>query len=105
MSYQQVNEFLQKVSSDEQLQQELSQILESTENDREAATALAQKHGYTFSSDELWQEIQNRQSEFATSKSSDELNDEELETVAGGGTPSAVVTVGTMLIPNIKPKW
>ena len=105
MSNQQVHEFLQKVSSDEKLQQELSEILESKDNDREAATALAQKYGYTFSSDELWQEIQNRQSEFATRNSSDELNDEELEAVAGGGTPSAVVTVGTMLIPNIKPKW
>ena len=84
MSNQQVHEFLQKVTSDEQLQQELGQVLQSAKDDREAAVALAEKNGYKFSADELWQEIQNRQSEFATSKSSDELNDEELETVAGG---------------------
>lgn len=88
MSNQQVHEFLQKVTSDEQLQQELGQVLQSAKDDREAAVALAQKHGYEFSSEELWQEIQNRQSEFgkfvANTSSDEELSDEELETVAGG---------------------
>ena len=86
MSSQAVNLFLQKVVEDEQLQQELAQILESQDNDREAAAALAAKHGYQFSPDELWQELQNRQSEFEAMKNRGELNDSDLEAVAGGGT-------------------
>ena len=104
MSNQAVNEFLQKVSSDEQLQQQLSQVLQSAENDREAAVALADKHGYKFSADELWQEIQNRQSEFGTTTTSDELNDEELETVAGGILTITRVSVD-LTGPRINKKW
>ena len=84
MSSQAVNQFLQKVVEDEQLQQELAQILESQDNDREAAAALAAKHGYQFSPDELWQALQNRQSEFEAMKNRGELQDDELEAVAGG---------------------
>ena len=103
MSNQQVHEFLQKVSSDEQLQKELSQILESAENDREAAVVLAQKHGYTFSPDELWQEIQNRQSEFGNTTSNEELSDEELEAVAGGS--QRYRPLSPLHDVDLKPKW
>ena len=103
MSNQQVHEFLQKVSSDEQLQQELSKILESAENDREAAVVLAQKHGYTFSADELWQEVKNRQSEFGNTTSNEELSDEELEAVAGGS--QRYRPLSTLHDVDLKPKW
>ena len=101
MSTQAVNEFLQKVSEDSQLQEELAQALE-TENDRQAATDLAAKHGYQFTADELWAEIQNRQSEFSQSQDSGELNEEELEAVAGGGTPSVVLGVTGLVASKIK---
>ena len=91
MSTQAVNQFLQKVSEDPQLQEELAKILESENNEREAATDLAAKHGYQFTPDELWAEIQNRQSEFQATQEAGELNEEELEAVAGGlCTPAAI---------------
>jgi predicted ribosomally synthesized peptide with nif11-like leader len=83
MSIEAVNQFLQKVTEDQQLQEELAKALES-ENDRQAATDLAAKYGYEFTPDELWAEVQNRQSEFQQKQQAGELSDEELEAVAGG---------------------
>jgi predicted ribosomally synthesized peptide with nif11-like leader len=95
MSVQAVNQFLQKVSEDEKLQQELTNILQAGGEDRKEATELAAKYGYQFTPDELWQEIQHRQSEFQANKNSGELNEEDLEAVAGGATPGALIwTVG-----------
>ncbi len=99
MSIEAVNKFLQKVTEDQQLQEELAKALES-ENDRQAATDLAAKHGYEFTPDELWAEIQNRQSEFQQKQAAEELSEEELETVAGGFcaflTPAAIGAVGAI---------
>jgi predicted ribosomally synthesized peptide with nif11-like leader len=83
MSTTAVQDFLTKVSEDQSLQGELAKALES-DNDRQAVTALAQANGYEFSSDELWAEIQARQTDLAKRQESDELSDEELEAVAGG---------------------
>ncbi|ARV58824.1 bacteriocin [Nostocales cyanobacterium HT-58-2] len=88
MSTQAVNQFLQKVSEDPQLQEELAKALDA-ENDRQAATELATKHGYQFTPDELWAEIQNRQSQVQQSEG--ELNEEELEAVAGGFCTPAII--------------
>jgi predicted ribosomally synthesized peptide with nif11-like leader len=82
MSVEAVNQFLQKVTEDPQLQEELAKALEA-DNDRQAAADLAAKHGYQFTPDELWAEIQNRQSEFEQ-QSTGELSEDELEAVAGG---------------------
>jgi len=90
MSLETVQQFLQSVSDDPALQQELTQSLQA-DNDREAVTQLAAKHGYTFSSDELWVEVQKRQSDFEARQAAGELTDEELEAVAGGITPTAVL--------------
>ena len=89
MSTKKVEEFLNNVGEDEALQAELSKALEA-ENDREAVTALAKSKGYDFSSEELWAEIQKRQAEFNQQEASGELSDEELEAVAGGGTPLSI---------------
>jgi len=83
MSITKVEEFLKNVGEDEALQAELSKALES-ENDREAVTALAKSKGYDFSSEELWAEIQKRQTEFNQQEDAGEISDEELEAVAGG---------------------
>ena len=109
MSIEAVNKFLQKVTEDQQLQEELAKALES-ENDRQAATDLAAKHGYEFTPDELWAEIQNRQSEFQQKEQAGELNDEELEAVAGGAcTPiiaAGIGAAGTITAAVIKKaKW
>ncbi|MGL5804335.1 MAG: Nif11-like leader peptide family natural product precursor [Xenococcaceae cyanobacterium] len=77
MSIEAVNQFLQKVSEDTSLQSKLAQILNS-ENACQEATNLGSKHGYMFTPDEIETEIQNYQN-------SEELNEEELEAVAGGG--------------------
>jgi predicted ribosomally synthesized peptide with nif11-like leader len=102
MSVETVNQFLQKVSEDTPLQEELTKVLESAENDREAATELGAKHGYQFTSEELWQGIQNRQSEFQVSQNQEELSDEELEAVAGGCMRPPLTTVITK--PG-RPPW
>ncbi len=91
MSTEAVNQFLQKVAEEPQLQEELALALEA-ENDQQAATDLAVKHGYQFTPDELWAEIQNRQSQFQQKQDVGELNEEELEAVAGGFcTPALAV--------------
>jgi predicted ribosomally synthesized peptide with nif11-like leader len=107
MSAEAVNQFLQKVAEDPQLQEELAQALEA-DNDRQAAADLATKHGYQFTPDELWAEIQNRQSEFQ--QSTDELSEDELEAVAGGAcTPiigAGIGAVGSITAGVIKKaKW
>jgi predicted ribosomally synthesized peptide with nif11-like leader len=84
MSVEAVNQFLVRVSEDEKLQQDLANILEAEGNDREAVTELGATYGYQFTPEELWAEIQNRQSEFLPSQQAGELSDEELEAVAGG---------------------
>lgn len=86
MTVQAVNQFLDKVAEDPKLQEELTKILETQgSNDRVAATQLGVKQGYQFTPDELWQEVQRRQSEFTARQAAGQLNDEELEAVAGGG--------------------
>ena len=82
MSIETVNQFLQKVTEDQKLQEELTQALEA-DNDQ-AATQLSAKYGYEFTPDELWQEIENLESEFQRRQEAGELNEEELEAVAGG---------------------
>ena len=95
MSTESVEKFFQKVSEDQALQTGLVTALEA-DNDREAVTQLANSSGFSFTADELWAEVQKRQSEFETRQSSGELSDEELETVAGGLTPAItfMVTLG-----------
>lgn len=83
MSIAAVQDFLSKVSDDQALQEELAKAM-GAENDREAVTALAHAKGFDFTSDELWQEIQARQSEAQERQAAGELTDEELEAVAGG---------------------
>jgi predicted ribosomally synthesized peptide with nif11-like leader len=90
MSNPKVQEFLNKIGEDSSLQTELSHALES-DNDRQAVTDLAKSKGYEFSSDELWAEVQKRQAEFATKQTAGELSEEDLETVAGGLTPTVAV--------------
>jgi predicted ribosomally synthesized peptide with nif11-like leader len=105
MSIEAVNQFLQKVSKDTSLQEELALALKS-ENDCLAATDLAAKHGYMFAPEELSTEIKNRQSEVQQNTSSEEISEEELETVAGGITPiAAAIAGGVAGVTASKKKW
>jgi predicted ribosomally synthesized peptide with nif11-like leader len=112
MSTQSVTQFLARVETDEQLQEELAQVIESAASggegaDRQGATELGKKYGFDFSSEELWAEIQKRQGEFQQRQGSGELSDDELEAVAGGGeiwrTTLSVTVQVTKNIPI--PKW
>jgi len=107
MSDTKVEEFLKKVEEDQALQAELAQALESENDHREAVTALANSKGYDFSSDELWAEIQKRQTEISQKQIAGELSDEELEAVAGGGvTPTISLAVQSVQITvDITKKW
>ncbi|MBD2179222.1 Nif11-like leader peptide family natural product precursor [Pseudanabaena sp. FACHB-1998] len=87
-----VQEFLEKVQTDESLAQELVKALES-ENDRESVTALATSKGYDITSEELWDEVKKRQEELKQRQDAGELSDEELEAVAGGEIVVATVTL------------
>ena len=95
MTATQVTEFLEKVSGDEALQQELAGAL-AAEDDRQAVTNLAQAKGYEFTPEELWAEVQKRHAEVQKQQDSDELSDEDLEAVAGGATPG-VIAAGTAI--------
>ena len=98
MSTKAVNQFLQKVTEEPQLQQEFAKALEAG-NNLQAASNLAIKHGYQFTSDELQAEIHNRQSEFQQRQNAGELNEEELEAVAGGFCTPALI--GTLIGPVV----
>jgi predicted ribosomally synthesized peptide with nif11-like leader len=127
MSIQSVQDFMVRVSQDPGLQQELAVALEA-DNDREAATQLAAKHGYTFTQDELWQAVQEAQASVQDRQKGGqlELTDEELEAVAGGevimlsaatlavtiasanlaaGSAAVTITIGVSAIRVPRPKW
>ncbi len=114
MSVVAVQEFLDKVKTDESLAQELVKALES-ENDRSAVAELATSKGFDVSPEELWVEVQKRQADLAQRQDAGELSDEELEAVAGGEVVVATVTLVAGLITGAalgylvnqipKPKW
>ena len=103
MSIEAVNQFLEKVSQDNQLQEELAKAMEA-EDDRQAVTELANNQGFQFTGEELMTEIEKRQK---AAIDSGELSEEELESVAGGfsiGFSGITITVVKNPI-NIKAKW
>ncbi|MBD2395823.1 Nif11-like leader peptide family natural product precursor [Cyanobacterium aponinum UTEX 3222] len=114
MSQESAVQFLEAVPENEELQQKLVAILESSENDREDAAQLANEYGYDITPDELWAEIQKRQQDLEARQEAGELTDEELEAVAGGEfVATAVVatvvgaaglgwTIGSGIAPKIK---
>lgn len=91
MSIEAVNQFLTKVSEDQKLKDELSQAMES-KTDRQAATKVAAQHGYNFTPEELGTQLEQI-------KAANELNEKELEAVAGGAngarTAGALGALGT----------
>jgi predicted ribosomally synthesized peptide with nif11-like leader len=87
-----VQEFLTKVSEDQALQEELAKAMES-ENDRQAVTELAKSKGYEFTTEELSSAIEAAQAEIQAQMEGGELSEDELESVAGGATPTVVTTV------------
>jgi predicted ribosomally synthesized peptide with nif11-like leader len=116
MSAESVDKFLERVETDEKLQEELAQIIESSANagtegaDRQGAMELGKKYGFDFSSEELWAGIKKRQDEFKERQGSGELSDEELEAVAGGEvvaiTVAAIGAASSILTAVIaKAKW
>ena len=54
---------MENLSSDPGLQEEFAKAMEA-ENDREEVTKLANSKGYSFTSEELWKEIQKREKDF-----------------------------------------
>jgi len=114
MSQEAAVQFLEAVPENEELQQKLVKVLETSENDREEAAKLANEYGYDITPEELWAEIQKRQQDLEARKEAGELTDEELEAVAGGEfVATAVVatvvaaaglgwTVGGAIAPKIK---
>ncbi|MGL5804337.1 MAG: Nif11-like leader peptide family RiPP precursor [Xenococcaceae cyanobacterium] len=77
MSIEVVNQFLQKLSEEASLQEQLAKALNS-KNARQKATDLGSKNGYIFTPDERSIKSLNYQS-------SEEISEEDLEAVAGSG--------------------
>lgn len=88
MNSEAVNQFLERVSQDPALQQEIAQAIDSSApgEDRLAAAQIAAKNGYSFTPGEIGETMEAAQKQ----QSREELSDEELEAVAGGFTPIAV---------------
>ena len=76
-------EFLNNVEQDEALQAELARVLEMGTDVKEVIK-LAQSKGYEFSEQEISVEMEKRQAEHQKKIEAGELNDQELEGVAGG---------------------
>lgn len=85
MSVQTVNQFLQAVGEAPQLQEKLNKALEGG-NSPQALINFAAKHGYRFTAEELSAEAQHLQNEFQQRHDVEELNEEELKSVAGGNS-------------------
>ena len=101
MSIEAVNQFLTKVSQDQQLQAEVDRVIE-TGNARQAVTQLGTKHGYQFTPEELASQFQNYQSELKTQAASNELSEEELEAVAGGFcTPAIAIATAPVVADKV----
>ena len=104
MSIETINQFLTKASQDPELKQEFIQAL-SSENQQQATFELADKHGCQCSADELWAEIQNIQSEFQTKLNQEEINEEDLQAVAGGAngvrTAAFIAAAGAVIAAGI----
>ncbi|AFY58611.1 bacteriocin propeptide, TIGR03798 family [Rivularia sp. PCC 7116] len=96
MSIEAVNKFLDKVAQESKIQEELAQAMQA-ENDRQAVVDLGAKHGFEFTGDELMTEIEKRQK---AAIESGELNEEELEAVAGGAK-ATIVPITTVIFPHI----
>ena len=107
MSTEAVKQFLQKVSEDRELQQELTQALNS-ENQQQATVELANKRGYQCSANELWIELKNAQNKFQAKLDSGEISEEQLEAIAGGKdgarTSGAIIAFATLASAAID-KW
>ncbi|MGD1913915.1 MAG: Nif11-like leader peptide family natural product precursor [Rivularia sp. (in: cyanobacteria)] len=84
MSIDAVNQFLEKVAQDSKIQEELAQLIQAEDHQRQAVVELGAKYGFEFSGDELMAEVEKRQQ---AAVNSGELSEEELESVAGGFTP------------------
>ncbi|MBD2387089.1 Nif11 family protein [Cylindrospermum sp. FACHB-282] len=87
-----LHQFLQAVSQNQQLQQELLAVLEAAEDDRQATAELAKKYGYDLSAQEIRDGIERIQS------GSEILSDQELITMSGG---SFSIKTGS----SIQVKW
>ena len=81
--------FLQKVNDDEQLQQKISNLgADSWENMLIGLTRLGAEEGLPFSADDF---VRFQQELFASFNPNGELNDEQLELVAGGTIPREIL--------------
>jgi predicted ribosomally synthesized peptide with nif11-like leader len=82
MSIEAVAEFTKKLAEDESLQQELQSAIEGKEglDASQAVSELGAKHSYEFTAEEA-----QYTREFILESKSDELSEEQLEAVAGGG--------------------
>ncbi|MBE9035707.1 Nif11-like leader peptide family RiPP precursor [aff. Roholtiella sp. LEGE 12411] len=89
MSKQNLEQFYIFVQNNEQLQQQLGSS-ENKDNFSEMAVRIGQENGYSFTADEVEALINQRRQE-----SESELNDAELEAVAGGQASGFTVCVAT----------
>ncbi|MEO1374750.1 MAG: Nif11-like leader peptide family natural product precursor [Cyanobacteria bacterium J06635_10] len=86
-------EFLNNVEQDEALQAELAKVLEMGTDVKEVIK-LAQSKGYEFSESEISAEMEKRQAEHQKKIEAGELNDQELEAVAGGANRATIPDIG-----------
>lgn len=86
MSIETVNEFLVKVNEDLNLQEELAKAIEA-KNAPKAVIELAAKYGFIFTEEELISQTE----QFMASQEN-ELNEADLEAIAGGFTGRLTAT-------------
>ena len=88
MSIEVVAEFTNKLAENESLQQELQSAIEGKEglDASQAVSELGAKHGYEFTAEEA-----ETLRQLVLANQSGELNEEQLEAVAGGGKLGAAI--------------
>lgn len=93
--------FYERIEQDEQLQQRLSNEMREIEvHAHDRIVSLGAERGYHFTREELEKELANRLDSFFE-RDNDELDDSELEAVAGGSVillgPLTLMVVGTVV--------
>ena len=94
MSFESLNQFFQEISQDPSQQQQLVQSAIDGESLVNKVVELGKEKGYDFTQAEAqdWIEAASAQME-SQPNTERELNDEELESVAGGWTPFAPIAL------------
>jgi predicted ribosomally synthesized peptide with nif11-like leader len=98
MSIEALTRFLERVSQEEALQEELDDALDLDQGAAAAVVSFGARHGFEFTADDLMTIVE----EARRMGESDALSDEELSAVAGGGDVARIATLPSSIVLRLR---